>query len=66
MAVVPDKARKDLIELRPEGGGRAAKYFFKLEKAELYLTPAQPGDADPKPDFSGAASPVLILQREKK
>jgi hypothetical protein len=66
MTVVADKSRKGLFEMKPEGGTRAVKYFFKVEKGELYLSPVRPGVADPKPDFSGDTAPVLILTREKK
>ena len=64
-ALVPDKRRKDIIELKGERG-RPARYLFKFEKDKLYLRPIPPGDADPKPDFSGNTAPVLILTREKK
>jgi hypothetical protein len=66
MTVVPDKTRKGLFEMKPEGGTRAVRYFFKIEKGELYLSPVRPGVADPKPDFSGTTAPVLILTRAKK
>jgi len=56
MTVVPDKARKDLIEMKPDGG-RAVRYFFKFEKGELYLVPVRPTDAKPEPDFSGDNAP---------
>jgi hypothetical protein len=66
MEVVPDKAVKGLIEMRPKADGRAVRYFFKVEKGELFLAPVRPGEAAPKPDFSGDNAPVLILVREKR
>jgi hypothetical protein len=66
MTVVADKTRKGLFEMKPEGGTRAVRYFFKVEKGELYLTPVRPSATHPKPDFSGTSAPVLIFTREKK
>ena len=63
--LTPDKKRKDLVEMKPEGG-RAVRYFYKIEKGELYLSPVRLTERDPKPDFSGNSAPVLILKREKK
>ena len=65
MTLVPDKKRKDLIQMKEERG-RSLRYFSKFEKGELFLVPVRPDDADPKPDFSGNNAPVLILKREQK
>jgi len=68
MTVKTDKKRPDALEMTQDNvkGGAPMRYFFKIEKGELYLSPVRAGVADPKPDFSGNNGPVLILTREKK
>ncbi len=67
MPLTYDKAKPGMFELGAVAAGRPpVRYFFKIEKGELYLTPVRPSDKDPKPDFSGKAAPVIIFTREKK
>jgi hypothetical protein len=63
----PDKKRTDLFALEQENaklGG--AKYFFKIEKGELYLMPVTfASKKGNKPDFSGNAAPVIVFKKVK-
>lgn len=64
MTVKADKSRPDLIEMK-RGGGRGTYYWFKIEKGELYLAPAQAIGEKENPDFSGKRGMVRVLKREK-
>lgn len=65
MTLKVDRKRHDLIEMSPDQG-KTLRFFFKIEKGELYLTPAPSDDPKVKPDFSGKAGSVLILKQEKQ
>jgi hypothetical protein len=60
-----DKSRRDVIEITRENAKAPTRYFFKIEKGELYLALARFKDAKAKPDFSGNAGSVLIFKKEK-
>jgi len=64
LTVKADRKRSDVIEMTPDKG-KTARYFFKIEKGELYLTPTRSTDPNVKPDFSGAKGTVIIYQRAK-
>jgi uncharacterized protein (TIGR03067 family) len=59
-----DKKRPDVIELTPENS-KTTRFFFKIEKGELYLMPDRTNDPKAKPDFSGKTTAVIILKKEK-
>jgi hypothetical protein len=64
MTLQADKKRRDVILMTPDKGV-TLRFFFKIEKGELYLTPA-PADAKAKADFSGKErTAVIILKKEK-
>jgi uncharacterized protein (TIGR03067 family) len=65
MTFKPDKKRPDVLEMTPENAKVPTRYFFKIEKGELYLLPDRSNDPKTKPDFSGTTMPVMILKKEK-
>ena len=66
MTVKADRKRRDVIEMTQENvKGVTTRYFFKIEKGELYLLPDRSGDPKAKADFSGEAGTVMIFEREK-
>jgi uncharacterized protein (TIGR03067 family) len=65
MTLKADRKRPDVIEMTPEKG-TTQRFFFKIEKGELYLTPDRSKDPKAKPDFTGASMPVMVLKQEKK
>jgi len=66
MSLKVDKKRPDVIELTQENAKVATmRYFFKVEKGELYLVPDRSNDPKAKPDFSGNTTMVMVLKKEK-
>jgi len=63
--IVPDRKRGDAFEFKRDTGKGSTKYFYKIEKGELYLVPNRSTDPKAKPDFSGTKTPVIIYQKEK-
>jgi hypothetical protein len=60
----PDRKRPDVLEMTLENAKVPTRYFFKIEKGELYLVPDRSNDPKAKPDFSGMTTPVLVLKKE--
>jgi len=66
MTLVADKKRRDAFEMTRDKSTITTKYFFKIEKGELFLVPNRSADPNAKPDFSGDTAQVLVLEKEKK
>jgi hypothetical protein len=67
MKLKPDSKRADLFALEQENSKIGApRYFFKIDKGELYLMPATfASKKGNKPDFSGNAAPVIVFKKAK-
>ena len=61
-----DRKRPGAFQVFRANDKTPTKYFFKIEKGELYLVPTRTSDPKAKPDFSGKSANVRILSREKK
>jgi uncharacterized protein (TIGR03067 family) len=68
MTLKPDAKRPDYFALTEENSRfDSGRYYFKVEKGELYLLPAIWGKpkGKEKPDFSGKEAPVTIFKKVK-
>jgi hypothetical protein len=66
MTLKVDKKRSDVIEMTGENVKvKTTRFFFKIEKGELFLTPTRSTDPKAKPDFTGGTGTVMILKKEK-
>jgi hypothetical protein len=63
-SVKTDRKRPDLLEMTQDQRP-TRRFFFKVEKGELYLAQDRTNDPKAKPDFSGQTELVMILKREK-
>src|SRR5262249_20598784 len=69
MVLKTNKKLPNVIELTPADpnrGSQLARYYFKIEKGELYLMQKITDRPRPNPDFSGKVNPVLVLKKEQK
>jgi hypothetical protein len=69
MVLKTNKKLPNVIELTPADpklASKAVKYYFKIEKGELYLLRKFSDGPRANPDFSGKVGPVLVLKREKR
>jgi uncharacterized protein (TIGR03067 family) len=69
MVLKTNKKLPNVIELTPADpklASNSSKYYFKIEKGELYLMRKISDGPRPNPDFSGKVGPVLVLTKEMK
>jgi len=60
-----DRKRPNAFRVIQENTKTVTKYFFKIEKGELYLTLDRSNDPNAKADFSGKVMPVVIYKQQK-
>ena len=65
MKLKPDSKRADVFTIEQENTKVSApRYFFKIEKGELYLMPVTlAAKGKDKPDFSGNQAPVVVFKK---
>jgi hypothetical protein len=56
-----DKKCPDALLLT--GDGRVKRYFCKIEKGELYLSPDRSKDKKARADFGGKTTTVIVLKK---
>ena len=62
----PDPKRRDAFTLEQQNAKLGQRYYFKVEKSELYLVPVTlAAKGKDKPDFSGNVAPVVVFKKVK-
>jgi len=63
--ITPDKTRKDAFTMKRDNSTITTKYFYKIEKGELFLALDRSNDPKAKADFSGDSGQVIVFEQQK-